>query len=107
VIARSILPDDITLQIPPNLVTNPDILLACLEAGARDLGGIGPRDEVNPDYPQDQDQALETILAPNGWELVRRLPVYPQYDPWVCPELQGLLTKWRKKLAISETPVLY
>jgi len=38
---------------------------------------------------------------------VRRLPVYPQYDPWVFPELQGLLTKWRKKLAISETPVLY
>ncbi|MCB8764704.1 7,8-didemethyl-8-hydroxy-5-deazariboflavin synthase subunit CofG [Planktothrix agardhii 1029] len=106
-IAHSILPADITLQIPPNLVTHPDILLACLEAGARDLGGIGPRDEVNPDYPQDQDQTLQTILAPNGWELVRRLPVYPQYDPWVCPDLQGLLTKWRKKLAISETPVLY
>jgi 7,8-didemethyl-8-hydroxy-5-deazariboflavin synthase, CofG subunit len=106
-LARSILPDDITLQIPPNLVTHSDILLACLEAGARDFGGIGPRDEVNPDYPQDHDQTLQEILAPNGWELVRRLPVYPQYDPWVFPELQGLLTKWRKKLAISEKPVLY
>lgn len=106
-IARSILPPDITLQIPPNLVTNPDILLACLEAGARDLGGIGPRDEVNPDYPQDRDQALQEILTPNGWELVRRLPVYPKYDPWVCPSLQGVVTEWRKKLAISETPVLY
>lgn len=106
-IARSILPPDITLQIPPNLVTNPDILLACLEAGARDLGGISPRDEVNPDYPQDHDQALQTILAPKGWELVRRLPVYPQYDPWVFPDLQGVVAQWRKKLAISETPVLY
>lgn len=106
-IARSILPPNITLQIPPNLVNHPDILLACLDAGARDLGGIGPRDEVNPDYPQDHDQTLQEILAPNGWELVRRLPVYPQYDPWVFPELQGLLTKWRKKLAISQTPVLH
>jgi 7,8-didemethyl-8-hydroxy-5-deazariboflavin synthase len=107
VIAHSILPPDITLQIPPNLVTHPDILLACLEAGARDLGGIGPRDEVNPDYPHPHQQSLQEILAPNGWELVRRLPVYPQYDPWVFPELQGAVTEWRKKLAISETPMLY
>jgi FO synthase subunit 1 len=106
-IAHSILPPDITLQIPPNLVTHPDILLACLEAGARDLGGIGPRDEVNPDYPHPHQQSLQEILAPNGWELVRRLPVYPQYDPWVFPDLQGAVTEWRKKLAISETPVLY
>jgi len=106
-IAHSILPPDITLQIPPNLVTHPDILLACLEAGARDLGGIGPRDEVNPDYPHPHQQSLQEILAPNGWELVRRLPVYPQYDPWVFPDLQGAVTEWRRKLAISETPVLY
>lgn len=106
-IAHSILPPDITLQIPPNLVTHPDILLACLEAGARDLGGISPRDEVNPDYPHPHQQSLQEILAPNGWELVRRLPVYPQYDPWVFPDLQGAVTEWRKKLAISETPVLY
>ena len=106
-IARSILPPDITLQIPPNLVNHPDILLACLDAGARDLGGIGPRDEVNPDYPHPDDQTLQAILAPNGWQLVRRLPVYPQYDAWVFPDLQGIVSKWRKKLAISETPVLY
>lgn len=106
-IARSILPSEITLQIPPNLVTHPDILLACLEAGARDLGGIGPRDEVNPDYPQDQAQALQQILASGGWELVRRLPIYPRYDSWVCPDLQGVVAQWRKKLAISETSMLY
>jgi 7,8-didemethyl-8-hydroxy-5-deazariboflavin synthase len=106
-IARSILPPDITLQIPPNLVTHPDILLACLDAGARDLGGIGPRDEVNPDYPHPEHQTLQAILAPNGWQLVRRLPVYPQYDAWVVPKLQEVVSNWRKKLAISQTPVLY
>ncbi|VXD22157.1 FO synthase subunit 1 [Planktothrix serta PCC 8927] len=106
-IARSILPPDISLQIPPNLVNHPDILLACLDAGARDLGGIGPRDEVNPDYPHPDHQTLQAILDPNGWQLVRRLPVYPQYDAWVFPDLQGIVSKWRKKLAISQTPVLY
>ena len=106
-IARSILPSDITLQIPPNLVTHPDILLACLNAGARDLGGIGPRDEVNPDYPHPDEQTLRSILAPKGWTLTRRLPVYPQYDAWVVPSLQGVVSNWRKKLAISETLMLY
>lgn len=78
-IARKILPSNITIQIPPNLLTQPEILLACLDAGARDLGGIGPWDEVNPDYPHPHHQQLAEILAPEGWELVPRLPVYPQY----------------------------
>lgn len=106
-IASAILPPEITLQIPPNLVTHPDLLLTCLDAGARDLGGIGPRDEVNPDYPHPDHQRLQAILAPNGWELRRRLPVYPQYDEWVSPSLQGLVANWRSRLARLETPVLY
>lgn len=106
-IACSILPPEITLQIPPNLVTHPDLLLACLDAGARDLGGIGPRDEVNPDYPHPDHQRLQAILAPKGWELRRRLPVYPQYDDWVSPSLQGLVANWREELALLETSVLY
>ena len=94
-IARSILPPEIRLQIPPNLVAQPDILLACLEAGARDLGGIGPRDEVNPDYPHLQDQTLTEILAASGWQLVQRLPVYPQYDKWLPHTLQTAVKQWR------------
>ncbi|HSF74878.1 MAG TPA: 7,8-didemethyl-8-hydroxy-5-deazariboflavin synthase subunit CofG, partial [Microcoleus sp.] len=94
-IARSILPDEIALQIPPNLVAQPDILLACLEAGARDLGGIGPRDEVNPDYPHLQHQTLTEILAAAGWQLVQRLPVYPQYDKWLPQTLQTAVKQWR------------
>ncbi|MBD2778717.1 7,8-didemethyl-8-hydroxy-5-deazariboflavin synthase subunit CofG [Iningainema tapete] len=86
--ARQILPSDITIQIPPNLVKDSQWLLACLEAGARDLGGIGPKDEVNPDYPHLQVQVLKEILQPAGWELIPRLPVYPQFDNWLSVELQ-------------------
>ena len=41
-ITKEFLPDDITIQIPPNLILSDWALMACIEAGARDLGGIGP-----------------------------------------------------------------
>jgi FO synthase subunit 1 len=88
--AREILPPEVAIQIPPNLVSAPEILLDCLAAGARDFGGISIRDEVNPDYPHPQIQSLAQILAPAGWQLRPRLPVYPQYFPWLPPSLQAL-----------------
>ena len=81
--AREILPKDIKIQIPPNLVKDEQWLLACIEAGARDLGGISPKDEVNPDYPHPQIQSLQEMLAPGEWQLTPRLPVYPQYYDWL------------------------
>lgn len=81
--ARQILPPDITLQIPPNLVGLNDRLLRCLEAGARDLGGLVPLDEVNPDYDHATIDALADFLGQAGWALRPRLPVYPQFYPWV------------------------
>jgi 7,8-didemethyl-8-hydroxy-5-deazariboflavin synthase len=99
--ARQILPPDITIQIPPNLVKDEQWLLACIEAGARDLGGIGPKDEVNPDYPHVQEQALREILQPAGWELVSRLPIYPQFDNWLSADLEKTVKRSRKNL----TPV--
>lgn len=78
-IARRLLPDEICIQIPPNLVLHPELLLRCLEAGARDLGGIGPKDEVNPDYPHPHKIQLKTILAPAQWLLTPRFPVYPHH----------------------------
>ncbi|MBE9008488.1 7,8-didemethyl-8-hydroxy-5-deazariboflavin synthase subunit CofG [Fortiea sp. LEGE XX443] len=94
--ARQILPPDITIQIPPNLVKDEQWLLACMKAGARDLGGISPKDEVNPDYPHLQEQTLRKILQPAGWELVPRLPVYPQFDGWLSGELQAVVRQWRE-----------
>jgi len=78
-LARRILPSSITIQVPPNLIALPRVLLDCLEAGARDLGGISPIDEVNPDYPHPTSEKLREILNPAGWNLEARLPVYPQY----------------------------
>ncbi|MBD1932974.1 MULTISPECIES: 7,8-didemethyl-8-hydroxy-5-deazariboflavin synthase subunit CofG [Cyanophyceae] len=100
--ARQILPADITIQIPPNLVTDSSWLLACIEAGARDLGGIGPKDEVNPDYPHIQHQELRDILEPTGWELVPRLPVYPQYDDWLSERLKEAVNRWRSASLLEE-----
>ena len=91
-LARQILPTSITIQIPPNLISDPQELLACLDAGARDLGGIGPIDEVNPDYAHHQE--LQAQLSANNWELVPRLPVYPQYISWLEPKLQDLALSW-------------
>lgn len=93
--ARQILPADITIQIPPNLVAESSWLIACLEAGARDLGGIGPKDEVNPDYPHPNYQQLKEILALAGWNLVPRLPIYPQHDAWLSQRLQIAVERWR------------
>jgi len=96
--AREILPSEITIQIPPNLVLDPQWLLACIDAGARDLGGISPKDEVNPDYPHLCAQKFTEILEPAGWQLVPRLPVYAQYDSWLTPQLRSLVQQWRTRV---------
>lgn len=94
-LARQVLPQDITLQIPPNLVRDSHMLLACLDAGARDLGGIGPIDEVNPDYPHGSHQQLTALLATQGWALTARLPVYEKYDAWLNDRLRAAVDRWR------------
>jgi len=109
-LARQILSPEIAIQIPPNLVQTPEVLLACLQAGATDLGGIGPRDEVNPDYPHPYHLALADLLEPAGWKLVRRLPIYPQYDSGLEENLQERVRQWRSKIGnnikfIKQTPI--
>jgi 7,8-didemethyl-8-hydroxy-5-deazariboflavin synthase len=96
--AREILPSEITIQIPPNLVADAQWLLACIAAGARDLGGIVPKDEVNPDYPHVQEEELRAILQSGGWELVPRLPIYPQFDHWLKGNLKTAVQHWRNHI---------
>jgi 7,8-didemethyl-8-hydroxy-5-deazariboflavin synthase len=93
-LARSILPENIAIQIPPNLIDRPELLLACLDAGATDLGGIGPHDVVNPDYPHPTAADWRSRLQPHGWQLTPRLPVYPQYVGWLPDRLQQQLARW-------------
>jgi len=90
-IAREFLPASMTIQIPPNLLVNQTVLLDCLKAGARDLGGICPLDEVNPDYHHGSVTYLKDLLAQNNWQLIPRLPIYPQYDRWLSPRLENML----------------
>ena len=100
-IARRILPDDIAIQIPPNLVQQPSTIIACIEAGATDLGGIGPIDEVNPTYPHHSFKTLTKLLKNHGYTLTPRLPVYPQYDAWLPPSLKQKVQSWRTRLDLS------
>ncbi|MEO0350375.1 MAG: 7,8-didemethyl-8-hydroxy-5-deazariboflavin synthase subunit CofG [Cyanobacteria bacterium P01_A01_bin.15] len=102
-LARSILPDTIVIQIPPNLVRSPQMLIACIDAGARDLGGIGPWDEVNPTYPHQTLETLTALLEAHGYSLSPRLPLYPQYDDWLTRALQKKVQPWRARLDLRGT----
>jgi 7,8-didemethyl-8-hydroxy-5-deazariboflavin synthase len=96
--AKRILPSEIAIQIPPNLVPEASFLLKCLDAGATDLGGISPLDEVNPDYPHPNYESLAAILQSAGWSLKPRLPVYPQYYSWLSPPLQKAIAQKKTSL---------
>ncbi len=94
-LAQQILPKDIAIQIPPNLVQSAQTLITCLNIGARDLGGIGPIDEVNPNYHHRSLPSLQDLLQSHNYNLRPRLPVYPQYDQWLPPQLQQKVQVWR------------
>jgi len=96
--AKRILPENISIQIPPNLVSDSNFLLDCLAAGATDLGGISPIDEVNPDYPHPTYNSLSKIVQPAGWTIKPRLPVYPQYYSWLPIALQKAVKAKEKTL---------
>jgi FO synthase subunit 1 len=74
-IARKVLPPDVSIQVPPNLVDP----LPLVDAGANDLGGISPvtKDWINPDRPWPDTGDLRFNLE--GYDLRERLPVYPRF----------------------------
>jgi FO synthase subunit 1 len=73
--ARAILPPEVAIQVPPNLV-DPRPLIA---AGANDLGGISAVtvDGINPDRPWPDEGELHKCLS--DYNLRERLPVYPSF----------------------------
>ena len=74
-LARRILPADVAVQVPPNLV-DPKPLV---DSGASDLGGLSPvtLDWINPDRTWPSIEKLRKKLC--CYELLERLPVYPKY----------------------------
>ncbi|MCS7081057.1 MAG: 7,8-didemethyl-8-hydroxy-5-deazariboflavin synthase subunit CofG [Chloracidobacterium sp.] len=95
-LARAILPDEVVVQIPPNLVADADGRRQLLLAGARDFGGISPeRDHVNPDEPWLAPQRYAAELAAWGFVLRPRLAVYPRFQTseWLEPEVERAIKK--------------
>ena len=81
-LARHILPSDVHLQAPPNLVDDPGALI---DAGIDDFGGISPvtADHVNPERPWPHVDVLRAAVESRGLALAPRLTIYPEFasDP--------------------------
>lgn len=77
--ARLLLGAQMNIQAPPNLSS--DHCEELLDAGINDWGGVSPvtPDHVNPEAPWPAMEALRTITASRGKELVARLPSYAAY----------------------------
>jgi len=88
--AREILPDDIAVQIPPNLADAAELI----PFGVNDLGGVSPItiDYVNPEHAWPQIQELQDLVGENA--LKERLCIYSQYveKGWYPKKLQPLIT---------------
>ncbi len=89
--ARLLLPEDVSVQAPPNLAY--DDFPRLLDAGIDDWGGVSPVtiDHVNPEAPWPERARLADATRSRGLELAPRLPVYPGFlsgewlDPRVLP----------------------
>jgi len=106
-LTRLLLPDDISVQAPPNL--SPASVALLIDAGLNDWGGISPLtpDYINPEHPWPHLDRLADTCAAKGFELKPRLPVYPKYvkDPdWLDEGLRAHVSKsaperlWRSRL---------
>ena len=87
--ARSLLPESVTVQVPPNLLL--DGWVSLVDAGARDLGGVSANgDSVSPSLPWEPVQRMRDKAGSIGFALHERLPVYPQVDADLQPAADEL-----------------
>ncbi|MFP9191954.1 7,8-didemethyl-8-hydroxy-5-deazariboflavin synthase subunit CofG [Natrialbaceae archaeon A-CW1-1] len=77
--ARVALPEEISVQVPPNLAPARELI----DCGIDDLGGVSPvtDDHINPDYAWPALRELEAIAETAGVPLWERLPVYERFLP--------------------------
>ncbi|MFB6156392.1 MAG: 7,8-didemethyl-8-hydroxy-5-deazariboflavin synthase subunit CofG, partial [Haloferacaceae archaeon] len=77
--ARAALPDEVSVQVPPNLSPT----RALLDCGVDDLGGVSPvtDDHINPDYGWPALRELVALADDAGVPLQERLPVHDRYLP--------------------------
>ena len=76
--ARLILPEEISLQAPPNLSRDHGAYIA---AGINDWGGVSPLtiDHINPDHAWPAIGRLQMTAEAKGFALEERLTVYPRF----------------------------
>ncbi|NYT19395.1 MAG: 7,8-didemethyl-8-hydroxy-5-deazariboflavin synthase CofG, partial [Methanosarcinales archaeon] len=88
-LARQILPDDVAVQVAPNLI-EPHILI---QNGATDLGGISPTtiDWINPEA--EWPSVVELQQMTGKIPLIERLPIYPHHikEGWYSSNLSDLI----------------
>ena len=89
-VARLLLPADVHLQAPPNLVGD---LGAVLDAGIDDWGGVSAvtPDHVNPERPWPELEVLTQATEEAELTLAPRLTIYPEFaarpDRWLAPAM--------------------
>jgi FO synthase len=91
-LARWIMGPAMNIQVPPNLTERFQVYL---DAGINDWGGVSPLtiDWVNPEQPWPHLDELAARTRAAGFELVPRLPVYPEFasSEWIDPALWPLV----------------
>lgn len=79
--ARTALPENISVQVPPNLAPVREVI----DCGVDDLGGVSPvtDDYINPEYKWPALRELEAIAEDASLPLSERLPVHERFidDP--------------------------
>jgi FO synthase subunit 1 len=102
-IAREILPDDVAIQVAPNLTDAPSLI----RCGVDDLGGISPLtiDYVNPEHPWPEVENLRNSLGDTI--LKERLCIYPKNigRGWFSDELEPLIRRLGEQLLQQENRV--
>ncbi len=94
--ARILFGPSMNIQAPPNLT--PDAYVRLIEAGLNDWGGISPvtPDHVNPEAPWPLIESLARATATQGFLLVERLAVYPEYlrdGDWLDPAIRPFVRR--------------
>ncbi len=102
--ARLMLPEDVSVQTPPNLSAGDVVDL--LDAGADDLGGISPltRDYINPEFAWPHLTDLARSLEDRGYALRPRLPVTSRQRANVRASLEPFLVQAQASLDLGVVP---
>ena len=89
--ARAALPENVSVQSPPNLAPVEQLL----DCGVDDFGGVSPvtGDHINPEYAWPALSELEEIAERAGVPLAERLPVHERYvsGAWLPERIEAAI----------------